>query len=109
MARPRTLRGRTFLPGEAVARDALLGVGLAAARMQRRRLGSTVLVGVTGSAGKSTTKELVAAVLRTQLAGTTTPGTANRIAVVGRTVLRTRPRQDSCVAEVAAWRPGSVA
>ncbi|HEX6701482.1 MAG TPA: UDP-N-acetylmuramoyl-tripeptide--D-alanyl-D-alanine ligase [Gaiellaceae bacterium] len=109
MPRQRTLRGRTFLPGEAAARDALLGVGLAAARMHRRRLGSTVFVGVTGSAGKSTTKDLVAAVLRTQLEGTTTPGTANRISIVGRTLLRTRPRHDFCVAEVAAWRPGSVA
>jgi UDP-N-acetylmuramoyl-tripeptide--D-alanyl-D-alanine ligase len=109
MARRRSLQGRTFLPGEAVARDALLALGLAAARVHRRRLGSTVFVGVTGSAGKSTTKALAAAILRTELDGTATPGTANRASVVGRTVLRTRPRHDFCVAEVAAWRPGSVA
>jgi UDP-N-acetylmuramoyl-tripeptide--D-alanyl-D-alanine ligase len=109
MARPRTLQGRTFLPGEAVTRDALLAVGLAAARVHRRRLRETTFVGITGSAGKSTTEALATAILRTELEGTTTPGTSNRISVVGRTVLGTRSRHDFCVAEVAAWRPGSVA
>ena len=66
-------------------------------------------VGVTGSGGKSTTKALTAAILRTELDGTETPGTSNRLSVVARTVLRTRPHDDFCVAEVAAWRPGSVA
>jgi UDP-N-acetylmuramyl pentapeptide synthase len=109
MARLRSVQSRTFLAIEAGARDALLALGLVAARVHRRRLGATTFVGVTGSAGKSTAKELATAILRTQLEGTTTPANSNRLSVVARTVLRTGPRADFCVAEVAAWRPGSVA
>ena len=105
----RTLQGRAFLPGEALLRDRLLALGLAVARAQRRRLGRTTLIGVTGSAGKTSTKELVAAVLGAELRGTKSPGNDNRLSRVGRTILRTRPRDAFSVVEVAAWRPGSVA
>src|SRR5205807_2947872 len=105
----RTLQGRAFLPGEALLRDGLLGLGLAVARTQRRRLGRTTFIGVTGSAGKTSTKELVAAVLGAELRGTKSPGNDNRLSRVGRTILRTRPRDAFSVVEVAAWRPGSVA
>lgn len=107
MKRQRTLSGRQFLPGEAEVRDALLRAGLAAASAQRRRLDRTTFVGVTGSAGKTTTKNLIVELLGP---GTTsTPGNANRISRVGRTILGTRRGDAYCVAEVAAWRPGSVA
>src|SRR5207253_7442374 len=102
----RTLQGRAFLPGEALLRGGLLGLGLAVAR---RRLGRTAFIGVTGSAGKTSTKELVAAVLGAELRGTKSPGNDNRLSRVGRTILRTRPRDAFSVVEVAAWRPGSVA
>ncbi|MDX6519286.1 MAG: UDP-N-acetylmuramoyl-tripeptide--D-alanyl-D-alanine ligase [Gaiellaceae bacterium] len=109
MARRYTFQGRRYVFGEGLARDVLLFVGLEAARAHRRRLTDTAFVGVTGSAAKTTTKELVAAVLGTQLAGTWTEGNRNNIGSLGRTILRTRARHDFCVLEVAAWYPGSVA
>ena len=109
MARRYTLTGRRHVFGEGVARDVLLAVGIEVARAHRRRLKGTAFVGVTGSAGKTTTKDLIAAVLGTQLAGTWTEGNWNNISNLGRTILRTRARHGFCVLEVAAWYPGSVA
>jgi len=109
MARERTPRGRAFLPGEGTVRDALQRLGLAAASRHRKRLGGTQFIGVTGSGGKTTTKDLIAAVLGTELHGTKTPDSRNRLSLVGRTVLLTRSRHAFSVLEVPAWRPGSVA
>ncbi|MEP6978593.1 MAG: UDP-N-acetylmuramoyl-tripeptide--D-alanyl-D-alanine ligase [Thermoleophilia bacterium] len=109
MARRYTPLGRRHVFGEGLARDVLLYVGIEVARAHRRRLKDTAFVGVTGSAGKTTTKELTAAVLGTQLAGTWTAGNHNNIGSLGRTILRTKARHDFCVLEVAAWYPGSVA
>jgi UDP-N-acetylmuramoyl-tripeptide--D-alanyl-D-alanine ligase len=90
-------------------RDALLALGLAAARRRRRRLPDTTFVGVTGSAVKTTTKDLIAAVLGTQWSGTKTPGSENRLATLGRTILRSRGHDGFCVAEIPTWVPSSVA
>jgi UDP-N-acetylmuramoyl-tripeptide--D-alanyl-D-alanine ligase len=106
--RSRTARGREFLPGEGSVRDALLALGLAAARRHRNRLSGPTFIGVTGSVGKTTTKELVAAVLGGEGAGTKTPGSRNQLNLVGRTILQTRQRHAFSVHEVPAWRPGSV-
>jgi aminoacyl-tRNA hydrolase len=59
-------------------------------------------IAVTGSCGKSTTKELIDAVLSTRLRGRKTPGTCNTPYHVARTILRTHRRDDYCVLEVAA-------
>ena len=109
MTRGRTAKGRRFLPGEGAARDLLQRLGLAAARRHRRRLAGTAFVGVTGSGGKTTTKDLVAAVLETELRGTKTPESLNRLTIVGRTILMTRSRHGFSVHEIPAFRPGSVA
>ena len=109
MGRRHTIDGRRYVFGEAIVRDVLLYVGVEAARAHRRRLKDTAFVGVTGSAGKTTTKELAAAVLGTQLAGTWTEGNKNGLGNLGKTILRTRARHDFCILEVAAWYPGSVA
>ena len=109
MARRHSIQGRRYLFGEALVRDVLLYVGVEFARAHRRRLKDTAFVGVTGSAGKTTTKELTAAVLGTQLSGTWTEGNVNNLGSLGRTILRTKARHDFCVLEVAAWYPGSVA
>jgi len=105
----RTAQGRPLLPGEGPTRDALLRAGLAAARSHRRQLVGTNFVGVTGSGGKTTTKDLIAAVLGTRLTGTKTPGSENRLTTVGRTILETKHRDGFCVAEIPAFEPGSVA
>ena len=109
MARRYAHNGRRYLPGEGPVRDVLLSVGVEVARAHRRRLAGTAFVGVTGSVGKTTTKELTAAVLGTELAGTWNPGNKNGLKNLGRTILRTRTQHDFCVLEVPAWYPGSVA
>ena len=109
MARRHTIQGRRYVFGEAPVRDVLLFVGVEVARVHRRRLRNTAFVGVTGSVAKTTTKELSAAVLATQLSGTWNPDNRNGLGNLGRTILRTRSGHDYCVLEVAAWYPGSVA
>src|SRR4051812_22096324 len=109
VARQRTSSGRAYLPGELALREALLPAGAALVGLHRRRLRETAFVGITGSVGKTTTKELTAAVLVAELPGTRSPGGSNKLSSIGRTILATRPEHRSCVLEVAAWRPGSVA
>jgi UDP-N-acetylmuramoyl-tripeptide--D-alanyl-D-alanine ligase len=109
VTRQRTLSGREFLAGESALREGLLRVGLAAAAAQRRRLSGTTFIGVTGSAGKTVTKTLIAEVLGAERPGTSTPGNANRLSSVGRTILRTGHDDAFCVAEVATWEPGGTA
>jgi UDP-N-acetylmuramoyl-tripeptide--D-alanyl-D-alanine ligase len=81
-------------------------VALAAAMRRRRRLDHVLFVAVTGSSGKSTTKELVAAVLGSRFSGTRTPGNFNTPTGIARTVLRTSPAQDFCAIELGTQRPG---
>jgi UDP-N-acetylmuramyl pentapeptide synthase len=78
------------------------------ARANRRRLRGTTFVGVTGSAGKTTTKNLLAAVLGCGGPVVASPGTANRGWSVLKTLLRTRAAHRYCVQEVAAFQPGSL-
>jgi aminoacyl-tRNA hydrolase len=61
-----------------------------------------VFIAVTGSCGKTTTKELIAAILSKRYRGRANPGNCNTPYHVARTVLRTSPRDDFCVVEVAA-------
>ena len=100
MPSPRTL---------AELRKIALDAGLAAAAFHRRRLNDVSFVGVTGSCGKTTTKELIAAVIGASLAGRKSPATRNSLTAVGKTVLRTTASDAFCVVEIAAWEPGSVA
>jgi UDP-N-acetylmuramoyl-tripeptide--D-alanyl-D-alanine ligase len=100
MASPRTL---------AELRKVALDAGLGAAAFHRRRLKHVSFIGVTGSCGKTTTKELIAAVLGASLAGRKSPGGDNSLTAVGKTVLRTTASDAFCVVEIAAWQPGSVA
>ncbi|MDX6511606.1 MAG: UDP-N-acetylmuramoyl-tripeptide--D-alanyl-D-alanine ligase [Gaiellaceae bacterium] len=87
----------------------VLPVVLAAARVYRRLLVGPTFIGITGSAAKTTTKDLLAEVLGTTLRGTKTPANDNRVSSVARTILGTKLRDSFSIAEVAAWRPGSVA
>jgi UDP-N-acetylmuramoyl-tripeptide--D-alanyl-D-alanine ligase len=82
---------------------------LARAEAHRRELGRTRFIGVTGSSAKTTTKELIAAVLSTELRGTKTFETSNTIGGAARAILRTGRDDDFSVVEVAASRVGTVA
>ena len=94
---------------QAVVRDARLLSGLAAATLRRRTLKRVSFIGVTGSCGKTTTKELTAAALASELRGRKSPGEGNGLAVTAKTVLRTTNRDAFCVLEVAAGKAGDLA
>src|SRR5436190_4291596 len=68
------------------------------ARCWRQILRKPVFVGIAGSAGKTTTKELLLGVLGSRNRGTGNPGSLNRATEVARTLLRARPKDDFCVA-----------
>ena len=68
-----------------------------------------VFVGVTGSAGKSTTKDLVASILERHLVkGRKVPGSANGLVDLIHLILGTRPSDRYCIAEIATTGPGTL-
>ena len=77
--------------------------------MHRRRLCNTVFIGVTGSAGKTTTKDLIASVLERHMAGgSKNPGSLNWPSDMVRVVLRMRASAPFCVVEISAHAPGAM-
>lgn len=78
------------------------------AERHRRRVPGVTFVAVTGSAGKTTTKELVAAVLASRQRGSKSPGTHNSAHWVSHTVLGARQGDEFCVQELGATGPGSL-
>src|SRR3990167_4242274 len=77
--------------------------------MHRRRLGNTVFVGVTGSTGKTTTKDLIASILARHFSkGRKNPGSLNWPEDMVRMVLSTRRSDAFCVGEISAHGPGAV-
>ncbi len=78
------------------------------AEAYRRELGVAV-VAVTGSAGKTTTKEYIRAVLKTRFRTTGNPGNFNSLIGVPLTVLETDLDSEYLVCEVGANQPGEIA
>lgn len=77
--------------------------------IHRRRLSSTMFIGVTGSAGKTTTKDLIASILERHFSkGRKNPGSLNWPEDMVRMVLSTRKSDAFCVAEISAHGPGAV-
>lgn len=75
--------------------------------MHRRRLRRTLFVGVTGSSGKTTAKDLIASVLERHLSkGRKNPGSLNWPEDMVRVVLGTRKSDAYCVAEISTHGPG---
>ncbi|MDH5499453.1 MAG: Mur ligase family protein, partial [Nitrospira sp.] len=58
-----------------------------------------MFIGVTGSCGKTTTKEIIAAVLSSQYKGHKSPGNSNVLGEAIRSILRTRLGYQFCVQE----------
>jgi UDP-N-acetylmuramoyl-tripeptide--D-alanyl-D-alanine ligase len=71
--------------------------------LHRRRLNRTIFVGVTGSAGKTTAKDFIAAILERHLhAGSKNPGSLNFPQDMVRVLLKTRKSDAYCVTEISA-------
>ena len=77
------------------------------ARFHRRRLG-TRIIGVTGTNGKTTTKELLAAVLRQKYRTLATQGNLNNAIGVPLTLLRLTADDEVAVVEMGASHPGDI-
>jgi aminoacyl-tRNA hydrolase len=75
------------------------------APLRRRFLPGVTFIGVTGSAGKTTTKELIVATLSRRYRGMGSYITENRPFDIARTIWRTRRTHDFCVIEFAAHKP----
>lgn len=70
---------------------------------------SGLMIGVTGSSGKTTTKDLVAAVLSATAPALKTEGNLNNHWGVPLTLMRLRAEHRSAVVEIAMNRPGEIA
>lgn len=77
------------------------------ARYHRRQLGTTI-IGVTGTNGKTTTKELIAAVLGEKFNVLYTQGNFNNHIGVPKTLLRLTKEHDVAVVEMGANHPGEI-
>ena len=74
-----------------------------------RRLMKASVVGVTGSAGKTTTKDMIAAVLAESFSVLATEGNMNNEIGLPLTLLRLQPGHDVAVLEMAMRAPGEIA
>ncbi len=79
-----------------------------APRYRRLALRRATVIGVTGSCGKTTTKEMIAAVLETRLTGRRTRGNDKASPFVERAIARTMPWDDFCVVEMTMASGGAI-
>jgi UDP-N-acetylmuramoyl-tripeptide--D-alanyl-D-alanine ligase len=78
------------------------------ARWRRRQFAGTVIA-VTGSAGKSTTRQMIHAVLQSRLQGTASPRNFNNHFGVPLSMTAIEPQHDYAVLELGASEPGEIA
>ncbi len=79
----------------------------ALANEHRKALGTTI-IGITGTNGKTTTKELIAAVLSKKFNVLYTQGNFNNHIGVPKTLLRLTPQHEIAVVEMGANHPGEI-
>ncbi len=77
------------------------------AREHRRRLGTTI-IGITGTNGKTTTKELIASVLSQKYNILYTQGNLNNHIGVPLTLLQLKPEHELAIIEMGANHPGEI-
>lgn len=76
------------------------------ARRWRPVLRKPVFIGIAGSAGKTTAKELLQGILSSGSSGVANPGTLNVLPEIAKTILRTRPSHTFCISELSEDHPG---
>jgi aminoacyl-tRNA hydrolase len=76
------------------------------AQARRSRLDGVTFIGVTGSAGKTSTKSMITAILESAGRVRHSSGTANRLYHIAEVVAATKPADDYCVLELSAECPG---
>ena len=74
----------------------------------RSILKKVTFIGITGSYAKTTTKNLIASILRGRARTSATKGTLNSPPQIIKTILRTTPFHHACVIELGAGGPGSL-
>jgi UDP-N-acetylmuramoyl-tripeptide--D-alanyl-D-alanine ligase len=77
-------------------------------RMHRSRLHRPIFVGITGSCGKTTTKDLVKNLLIPTYAGIASEGNGNCGDYLNKTLLNVQPTHDFCIQELGAWGPDTL-
>lgn len=90
-----------------VVKDTVKALGFLA-RYHRRNFAGPVIA-ITGSAGKTTTKNLVSTVLKTRYRVLSNEGTKNNHMGVPQTLLALTPRHDCAVIECGTNQPGDIA
>ena len=75
---------------------------------EHRRQFSIPIIGITGTNGKTTTKELTRAVLAQRFNVMATEGNFNNDVGVPKTVLRLRPEHEIAIVEMGASHPGDI-
>lgn len=74
----------------------------------RQKFKTTQFLGVAGSVGKTTAKDLLVGILNVRGKTIGNPMSRNVAPEIARTILRTRPWHQFCVAELGETRPGSL-
>lgn len=82
------------------------GITYLQAWLHRRNMRNTRFIGITGSAGKTTTKELSHLILSSFSESHATPQTENEHLFIARTILETKRHHRYCITEVAGHQPG---
>lgn len=82
----------------------------ARAFLWRRLMFRTTFIAVSGSVGKTTTKELLAAILREHHSTNWSPGNWNlrKTGGIEQTILHTRPSHRFCIVETSTEKPGDM-
>ena len=91
-----------------VVPDVTVAIGALAGHV-RQKLKSLTVIGITGSQGKTTTKELLAAVLRTKAETVSPQGNNNNELGVPITLLQCTEETKYCVVEMGARHQGDIA
>jgi UDP-N-acetylmuramoyl-tripeptide--D-alanyl-D-alanine ligase len=74
-----------------------------------RQQSDALVVGVTGSVGKTTTRQMITCVLASRFSGVQSQGNQNNELGVPLSLLKLKPEHDFAVLELGASRPGDIA